>query len=51
MKLVERSELLALGAYEGIRDRFRARMIEQKFEAKRPANSRHGHKGRPYSFG
>jgi hypothetical protein len=30
MKRVERSELLALGAYEGIRDRFRARMIEQK---------------------
>jgi hypothetical protein len=30
MKLVERSELLALGAYEGIRDRFRSRMIEQK---------------------
>lgn len=30
MKLVERSELLELGAYEGIRDRFRARIIEQK---------------------
>lgn len=30
MKPVDRSELLELGAYEGIRDRFRARMIEQK---------------------
>jgi hypothetical protein len=30
MKPVERSELLSLGAYEGIRDRFRARMLEQK---------------------
>jgi hypothetical protein len=30
MKPVHRSELLELGAYEGIRDRFRARMIEQK---------------------
>lgn len=30
MKLVDRSELLALGAYEGVRDRFRARMLEQK---------------------
>ncbi|HWA73653.1 MAG TPA: DUF3501 family protein [Polyangiaceae bacterium] len=30
MKPVERSELLSLGSYEGIRDRFRARMLEQK---------------------
>jgi len=30
MKKVERSEVLDLGAYEGIRDRFRARIIEEK---------------------
>src|SRR5436190_10149725 len=30
MKHVDRSELLALGAYEQIRDRFRARVIELK---------------------
>lgn len=30
MKPVERSEILGLGEYEGIRDRFRARVIEEK---------------------
>jgi hypothetical protein len=30
MKLVDRSELLDLGAYEEIRERFRARVIEEK---------------------
>lgn len=30
MKLVDRSELLDLGAYEGVRERFRARVIAEK---------------------
>jgi hypothetical protein len=36
MKLVDRSEILDLGAYEQIRERFRARVIEEKKQRRVP---------------